>query len=98
MRQKLEAFFKKLSNEVKAESFTVEWRHHESLAQIQLKDDFYIFVIISWGDGDCTIEYMIGDENAVISQRHVELLEAAVSIIKKIQSEALREFSCLRPS
>ncbi|ABO08001.1 conserved hypothetical protein [Pyrobaculum calidifontis JCM 11548] len=98
MRQQVEQYFRELQGKIDAEAFTVEWRQHEALAQIQLGDDFYLFIIFSWSDNDCVVEYMIGDENAVIQARHLDKLDQAVATLKLAHRLATEKFSCLRPS
>lgn len=100
MRQKVEQYFKELYEKIdkEIEAFTVEWRQYEALAQIQFKDDFYLFIVFSWSDEDCTVEFMIGDENAVIQPRHIDKVEAAVSAMKLAYRMALEKFTCLQPS
>jgi hypothetical protein len=100
MRQKVEQFFRELEEKIDKdiETFTVEWRQYEALAQIQLKDDFYVFVIFSWSDEDCTIEFMIGDENAVIQPRHLDKIDSAIYIVKSTYELAKQRFTCLQSS
>jgi hypothetical protein len=52
MRQKVEHFFRELEEKIDRdiEAFTVEWRQYEALAQIQLKEDLFVFVVFSWSD------------------------------------------------
>jgi len=100
MRQKAEQFFRELEDKIDRdiEAFTVEWRQYEALAQIQLKEDLYVFVVFSWSDEDCTIEFMIGDENAVIQPRHLDKVDAAISIVKAAYELARQRFTCLQTS
>lgn len=100
MRHKVEQFFRELEEKIDRdiEAFTVEWRQYEALAQIQLKEDLYVFVVFSWSDEDCTIEFMIGDENAVIQPRHLDKLDAATSIVKAAYELACQRFTCLQTS
>jgi hypothetical protein len=100
MRQKVEQFFRELEEEIDKdiEAFTVEWRQYEALAQIQLKDDFYVFVIFSWSDEDCTIEFMVGDENAVIQPQHLDKIDNAIYIVKSTYELAKQRFTCLQSS
>lgn len=99
MKQRVEQYFKELHQAIdkEIEAFTVEWRQYEALAQIQLREDLYVFIIFSWSDEeDCTVEYMIGDENAVIQARHLDRLDSAVSIIKTAHQMAKEKFACLK--
>jgi len=100
MRQKAEQFFRELEDKIDRdiEAFTVEWRQYEALAQIQLKEDLYVFVVFSWSDEDCTIEFMIGDENAVIQPRRLDKVDAAISIVKAAYELARQRFTCLQTS
>jgi hypothetical protein len=100
MRQKVEQFFRELEEKIDKdiEAFTVEWRQYEALAQIQLKDNFYVFVIFSWTDEDCTIEFMVGDENAVIQPRHLDKIDYAIYIVKSTYELAKQRFTCLQSS
>lgn len=101
MKQRVEQYFKELHQAIdkEIEAFTVEWRQYEALTQIQLKEDLYVFIIFSWSDEeDCTIEYMIGDENAVIQTRHLDKLDLAVSIIKTAHQMAKEKLACLQRS
>ena len=100
MRHTVEQFFKELEEKIDKdiEAFTVEWRQYEALAQIQLEDDFYVFVIFSWSDEDCTIEFMVGDENAVIQQRHIDKIDKAIQIVKFTYESAKQKFVCLQRS
>ncbi|ABL88829.1 conserved hypothetical protein [Pyrobaculum islandicum DSM 4184] len=101
MRQKVEEYFRELEEKIdkEIEAFTVEWRQYEAFAQIQLREGFYTFIIFSWSDEeDCVIEYMIGDENAVIQPNHLDKLEVAVGIIKLAHELATQKFACLQRS
>lgn len=83
-RERVEEFFRRLSSSLEGRSkrVTVDWRHDEALGQIQLDDDMYVFVVVSWAGDEYYVEYMIGDENAVIQSRHVDLLDRAVAVVK----------------
>lgn len=100
MKQKVEQYFRELKDAVAKdiESFTVEWRQYEALAQIQLREDFYVFLVFSWSDSECVLEFMVGDENAVIQTRHLDKLDAAFSIVKSAYELATKKFTCLKPS
>lgn len=102
MRQRVEQYFRELGERIdkEIEAFTVEWRQSEALAQIQLNDDFYVFIVFSWNDEEeCSVEFMIGDENAVVQTRHLDKLDATVSIVKQAYKLAREWFPCLqRPS
>jgi len=100
MRQKVEQFFRELEEKIDKdiEAFTVEWRQHEALAQIQLKEDLYVFIVFSWSDEECIIEFMIGDENAVIQTRHIDKIDIAISIVKQTYELARQKFTCLQTS
>ncbi|ACB39641.1 hypothetical protein [Pyrobaculum neutrophilum] len=100
MRQKVEQYFKDLEAQIDKdiEAFTVEWRQYEALAQIQLQEGLYVFIIFSWSDEDCAIEYMVGDENAVIQPKYIPHLEKALSIIKTADELARKRFTCLQSS
>jgi len=100
MRQRIDQFFRELEEKIDrdVEAFTVEWRQFEALAQIQLKDDFYVFVIFSWSDEDCIIEFMVGDENAVIQPRHLDKIDNAIYIVKSTYELAKQRFTCLQSS
>ncbi|MFN7105632.1 MAG: hypothetical protein ACK4M3_03500 [Pyrobaculum sp.] len=98
MKQRVEQFFKKVREKIEAKSFVIEWRQREALAQIQLDDDFYVFVVFSWYDDECLVEYMIGDENAVVRPKYLERLDQAVAIVKLVNRLAGEEFTCLRTS
>ncbi|MEL9991082.1 MAG: hypothetical protein QXP98_09200 [Thermoproteus sp.] len=91
-RERVEEYFKKLSEtlERRSKRLTVEWRRDEALGQIQLDEDFYVFIVLSWAGDEYYIEYMVGDENAVIQARHVGALDDAVSIIKEAHGLALK--------
>ena len=99
MRQRVEQYFRELGERLdrEVEALTVEWRQSEALAQIQIGDDFYVFIVFSWSDEeDCSVEFMIGDENAVVQTRHLDKLDAAVSIVKQAYQLARERFACLR--
>ncbi|MBP1449963.1 MAG: hypothetical protein JZD41_08210 [Thermoproteus sp.] len=83
-RGRVEEFFRRLSSSLEGQSkrVTVDWRHDEALGQIQLDDDMYVFIVVSWAGDEYYVEYMIGDENAVIQSRHVDLLDKAVAVVK----------------
>ncbi|CCC82154.1 hypothetical protein [Thermoproteus tenax] len=91
-RELVEKYFQTLSEALKerAKRVTVDWRSDEALGEIQLAEDFYVFVVISWAGDEYYIEYMVGDENAVISPRHIQLLEEAVAVIKTAHNIASR--------
>ncbi|MEZ0248856.1 MAG: hypothetical protein ABWJ97_06255 [Thermoproteus sp.] len=91
-RERVEEYFKRLSEmlEKRSRRLTVEWRRDEALGQIQLDEDFYVFIVLSWAGDEYYIEYMLGDENAVIQARHVSALDDAISIIKEAHSIALK--------
>lgn len=84
-KERVEAYFKQLSEVLarRAKRITVDWRHDEALGQIQLDDDMFVFVVVSWAGDEYYVEYMIGDENAVIQSRHIGLLDEAVAIVKE---------------
>jgi len=100
VKELVEQYFRELERKLEGyiEAFTVEWRQHEALAQIQLRDDFYVFIALSWVGEDCTLEFMMGDENAVIQLRHLDKLDAAISVIKTAYETARQSFKCLRQS
>ncbi len=91
-RERVEEYFKKLAEmlDKKSRRLTVEWRRDEAFGQIQLDEDFYVFIVVSWADDEYYIEYMIGDENAVIQARHVGALNEAVSIVKEAHDLAAK--------
>ncbi|AAL63639.1 hypothetical protein [Pyrobaculum aerophilum] len=97
MRQRVEQFFRELEERIdkEIEAFTVEWRQYEALGQIQLREDFFVFIVFSWSDEECSIEFMLGDENAVIQPRHLDKLDVATSIIKQAFALAKERFTCL---
>ncbi len=94
MRRELEQFFKNLESELGI-SLSVEWRRQEALVQIEIEEDFYVFLVFSWHGGECSVEYMVGDDNAIIQSRHVDKLDLATSIVKQIHKAALEKFTCL---
>lgn len=100
MRQKIDQYFRELKDAIEREieAFTVEWRQYEALAQIQLREDFYVFIVFSWSDEDCILEFMVGDENAVVQTRHLDKLNTAFFIIKKAYELASSNFTCLKTS
>ncbi|AEA13467.1 hypothetical protein TUZN_2009 [Thermoproteus uzoniensis 768-20] len=91
-RERAEEYFKKLAEalEKRSRRLTVEWRRDEAFGQIQLGEDFYVFIVLSWAGDEYYIEYMVGDENAVVQARHVDMLDEAVSIIKEAHGLAAK--------
>lgn len=91
-RERVEEYFKKLSEVLgkKSRTLTVEWRRDEAFGQVQLDEDFYVFIVVSWSDDEYYIEYMIGDENAVIQARHMKALDEAVSVLKEAHELAVK--------
>ncbi len=81
---RVERFFRRLREEIgSVDEFTVEVRHNEALGQVRIGEDFYVFITVPWSDDEYYIEFMVGDENAVIQPRHMELLDRAVEIVKR---------------
>lgn len=91
-RERVEEYFKRLSEALtkRSKALTIEWRRDEAFGQVQLDEDFYVFIVVSWSDDEYYIEYMIGDENAVIQARHMKALDEAVSILKEAHGLAVK--------
>ena len=87
VRNRIDQFFKAL-NERLGRRVDVEWRSNEAMGTIELDESFYVYVVVSWSDSETYIEYLVGDENAVIRPEYVDKLEEAVKLIKAIHGIA----------
>ena len=81
MRSRVEQFFKALSERI-GRRIDVEWRSSEAMGTIELAESFYVYIVVSWSDAETYIEYLVGDENAVIKPEYVDMLDDAVKLIK----------------
>ncbi len=68
---------------------SVEEYGRERVVILELSEDFSIYVSIVC-NGECDIEYAIGDENFTFRPGSIDLLRRAVEIIERINNEVAK--------
>jgi hypothetical protein len=91
MEAKISDVVNKLMNELKDYGqVEVEDYGSEKVILVRLAEDLSVYVSILCEDNECSVEYAVGDDNFAIMPRHLNLMDKAVSIMKKVNEELVK--------
>ena len=73
---------------------TVDRRDNEIIVNIFIDEEFYTYIIITWGNDIYHIEAMIGDENAVIQPQYFTKIREVATFLEKVY-ELCKEYGII---